>query len=238
MNITDDDRRSPEEVAKLKEMGIECHDGIPIFPFVPDSIRQLHIYDFEAGSLTSEADLQELINRMWLEPEASFYYYHGFAGGPVVDNVLLAARNRGAILMDESERHYYRHPRYKHSYVHITPDAEGAYAWDWQSQTVEKGPELWRVVLQLSQRQRDELDAWRKIQLEEHYRQEARKAMYTYDVFLSYDAADEKEACGIHDQIMDDGHKVFMAPKVLKPGDDFAEEIRSPCTVRGSSGCS
>lgn len=91
---------------------------------------------------------------------------------------------------------------------------------------VEKGPEFWRVTLKLSQRKRDEFDAWRKVQLEEHFRQQARKAQYAHDVFLSYAAADSDEARQIHDRIVAAKRRVFMAPKVLKPGDDFAEEIR------------
>jgi hypothetical protein len=80
--------------------------------------------------------------------------------------------------------------------------------------------------LHLSQRKRDEFDAWRKVQLEEHFRQRARAAQYEYDVFLSYSSADTTEAQMLHDKIKSAGLRVFMAPKALKPGDDFAEEIR------------
>ncbi len=113
----------------------------------------------------------------------------------------------------------------------ITPKGEddnGAprYGWDWEREVVEKGPEFWRVTLALSQRKRDELDAWRKVQMEEHFRQQARHATYSHDVFLSYATPDSTEAHGIRDKIVAAGHRVFLAPKELRPGDDFAEEIR------------
>jgi len=220
-----------EEIAKLKAMGIQFHDGIPIFPFVPDAVTESRFLVIEAGDLATDADAQHLIERMWLEPETAYYYYHGHNGGPGTDAALMRAKNRGDVLMDERERRYYKHPRFKRDYLRIIAkgeDEKGAakYAWDWEREVVEKGPEFWRVTLALSQRKRDELDAWRKVQMEEHFRQQARQAKYTYDVFLSHASPDSAEAHGIRDKIVAAGHRVFLAPKELRPGDDFAEEIR------------
>lgn len=226
VSVPDDDRLSPEEVAELKAKGIECHDGVPIFPFVPDAVKASRFYVIEAGDLPTDAHVQDLIQKMWLEPEASFYYYQGHTGGRSADGPLLAARNRGAILMNDYERRYYKHPRYTRDYVRIVPKGDDEYNWDWEREVVEEGPEFWRFTLELSQRQRDELDAWRKVQMEEHFRQQAQQSRYTYDVFLSYANADSDEAKSIHDQIKTAKHTVFMAPKILKPGDDFAEQIR------------
>ena len=212
--------------AKLKEMGIQFYDGMPIFPFVPDSIKESRFCVIEAGEISNDRDVQNLIHRLWLEPEVDFFYFHGHMGGPPIDSALLRARNRGDILMNESERRYYKHPEHNRDYLRIVPKGEGEYQWDWEREVVEKGPEYWRVTLKLSQRKREELDAWRKVQLEEHYRQQARNARYDYDVFLSHSSDDTDAANMLHDKIVDAGHKVFMAPKILKPGDDFAEEIR------------
>lgn len=226
MSITDKDRLSPERVAKLKSLGIECQDGIPILPLTPSSITRIREYTIEAGQLSTEAELQKVIEDMWLEPEGTFYYYYPRGGGSITDKPLLAAQNRGDVLLDRSERHYYKRAstgrRYRSSFVQALPNADGRYA----GPGFKREAEYWRVKLELSQRRRDELDAWRKIQLEEHYRQEAKKARYTYDVFLSYAATDEKEATGIHEQLVSAGHRVFMAPKIIRPGDDFAEKIR------------
>jgi len=218
--VNDDDE------AKLKEMGIQFYDGIPIFPFVPDSIKESRFYVIEAGDVSNDRDVQGLIQKLWLELEVDFFYFHGHMGGPPIDAALVRARNREDILMDESERRYYKHPENKRDYVRIVPKGEGEYRWDWEREVVEKGPEYWRVRLKLSQRKREELDAWRKVQIEEHYRQQARNARYDYDVFLSYSNDDTDAANMLHKKIVDAGYKVFMAPKVLKPGDDFAEEIR------------
>lgn len=201
------------------------HEGIPVFPFVPDRIKESRFQVIEAGDLKAETDVAALIEQMWLQPEVDFYYFYGHAGGPRADSILLAARQRGDVLMDELERRYYKHPNFHRDYLRIVPSGEN-YESDWDREVVEKGPEFWRVQLKLSARKRDELDAWRKVQLEEHFREQARKARYKYDVFLSYSASDTVEAQMLHDKITAAGGRVFMAPKVLKPGDDFAEEIR------------
>lgn len=204
---------------------LQTHEGIPILPFVPDSIKESRFHVFEAGDLTTDALVDDLVRQLWLQPEVDFYYFHGHMGGPTTDSALLKARNRGDILMDESERRYYRHPKFRRDYVRIVPHGE-RYNWDWEREVVQKGPEFWRVTLKLAPRKRDELDAWRKVQMEEHFRQLARQARHNYDVFLSFASADTAEAQLVHAKIQAAGRKVFMAPKVLKPGDDFAEQIR------------
>lgn len=220
-----------EDIAKLKAMGVQFHNDIPIFPFEPDAVTESRFLVIEAGDLPTDADVQHLIERMWLEPETAYYYYHGHDGGPAPDVALIRAKNRGDVRMDERERRHYKHPRFKRDYVRIISKGEDEkgkpkYAWDWERAVVEKGPEFWRVTLALSQRKRDELDAWRKVQMEEHFREQARQAKYTYDVFLSHASPDSAEAHGIRDKIVAAGHRVFLAPKELRPGDDFAEEIR------------
>jgi hypothetical protein len=222
----DDDTRAAEAEAKLRELGVAFHDGIPVFPFVPDSAIRNTFYVNEAGDLQTDEHIDHLIRQMWLEPESAFYYYFGLDGEPSADQCLLMARDRGDVHMNESERRYYKHPKYPRDFVRIVPKEGGQYNWDWEQKAVETGPEFWRATLRLSQRKREELDAWRKVQIEERFRQEALMQRYAFDVFLSYASADDMEAQSIHDQIVDAGHTVFMAGKSLKPGDDFAEEIR------------
>lgn len=221
-----DDAKAAEAEAKLKAMGVQFYKGIPVFPFVPDSVTESRFYVIEAGDLPTDSEVRNLITQMWLEPEASFYYYHGHTGGPTTDAALLGARARGDVLMDQRDRRYYRHPSIPRDYVRIIPKGEDEYNWEWERDVVAKGPEFWRVTLKLSQRKREELDAWRKVQMEEHFREAARKAKYMYDVFLSYASADSAEAQALHDKIVHAGHTVFMAQKALMPGDDFAEKIR------------
>jgi hypothetical protein len=47
-----------------------------------------------------------------------------------------------------------------------------------------------------------------------------------YDVFLSYASADNREANEIYDALIAAGAKPYLSEKNLKPGDDFAEQIR------------
>lgn len=224
--MTEPPKYDEEEIAKLKAMGIQFHGDLPIFPFVPDAVTESRFLPIEGGDLETDADVQSLIERMWLEPETTYYYYHGHEGGPGADPALMRAKNRGDVLMDERERRHYRHPLGGRNYIRIVPKGEDEYEWDWQRDVVEKGTEFWRVTLTLSQRKRDELDAWRKVQMEEHFRERARQAKYDYDVFLSHATPDSAEAHAVRDKIVAAGHRVFLAPKELQPGDDFAEEIR------------
>jgi hypothetical protein len=224
--MTEQSAHDEKEIAKLKAMGIQFHDDIPIFPFVPDAVTTSRFYVIEAGDLPTDAAVLDLIKRMWMEPESAYYYYQGHNGGPAPDTALIRARNRGDVRMDVWERRHYKRPRAERSYVRIIPKGEDEYNWDWEREVVENGPEFERVTLALSQRKRDELDAWRNVQMEEHFRQQARQAKYTYDVFLSHATPDGAEANGIRDKVVAAGHRVFLAPKALQPGDDFAEEIR------------
>ena len=45
-------------------------------------------------------------------------------------------------------------------------------------------------------------------------------------MFPSHATPDGAEAHGIRDKIIAASHRMFLAPKELQPGDDFAEEIR------------
>jgi hypothetical protein len=58
------------------------HEGIPVFPFVPDAIKESRFFVIEAGDLKTEAEVANLIQQMWRQPEADFYYFFGRAGAP------------------------------------------------------------------------------------------------------------------------------------------------------------
>lgn len=196
----------------------------PVFPLEPEKITERRIRTYQVGDFQTAAKVRELVELMWLELDTEFSYYH-----PVktpAEPALLASYKSGEIRMDNMERRFYRHPGGGRLYVQISPPTEGTYAWPWMAEVVERGPEYWRQTMTLSPRRREELDTWRKVELEEQYRERARKARYRYDIFLSYATADSEEAKRLHDLLTAAGRRVFMAPKVLMPGDDFAEEIR------------
>jgi TIR domain-containing protein len=48
-----------------------------------------------------------------------------------------------------------------------------------------------------------------------------------HDVFISYASPDQDEANVLYDAVMKAGGKAFLSSKLLSPGDDFAETIRS-----------
>jgi hypothetical protein len=64
-------------------------------------------------------------------------------------------------------------------------------------------------------------------ELEESSPQQEQKAKNQYDVFLSYSDRDREEAEALFAAITQAGGRAFMAPKILSPGDEFAEEIRA-----------
>lgn len=198
---------------------------LPVFPFVPDKITKSHFRAIEKSDITSEEDLQQLVDLLWKEPDTHCYYY--FPTTEPAGEILLAAEMFGQIHLREMERHYYRHPTGgDRDFVQIAqPAAE--YRWEWQREVVEKGPEFWRVTLTLSSRGRAELDAAYKVELEEQYREARRRSEYQFDIFLSYASEDTAEAELIHSKATASGLRLFMAPKILAPGDDFAEKIRS-----------
>jgi hypothetical protein len=53
------------------------------------------------------------------------------------------------------------------------------------------------------------------------------KIQYRYDVFVSYSSLDQEQADILYNAIARAGGKPFLSAKNLKPGDDFAEEIRT-----------
>lgn len=128
--------------------------------------------------------------------------------------------------MNEYELRYYRHPKFERDFVQIL-QPQNEYKWEWQEEVVEKGPEFMRTRLELSERKKRELEAWQKVQLEESYRDQLRGLRYAHDIFLSYSSVDQKEAEEITCKVEETGGNIFMAPKLVSPGDDFAEEIRS-----------
>ena len=69
-------------------------------------------------------------------------------------------------------------------------------------------------------RAEERADAW----LEDAKR--LRDTLMRYDVFLSYASPNEAEAREITDAVQSAGGRVFLSPKNLMPGVDFAEEIR------------
>jgi TIR domain-containing protein len=54
-----------------------------------------------------------------------------------------------------------------------------------------------------------------------------RSSQVAFDVFVSYSSVDQEQATLLSNAIDAAGRKAFLSAKDLKPGDDFAEEIRS-----------
>jgi hypothetical protein len=196
-------------------------DGMPVFPFKPDSMKVNNFRVIESGDLKTDDDIGHLIYLLFREPECDFFYYYQ-DGGPI-DSALQKAVNAGDILMRETEWRYFRHPKFKRDYIKIP---KHDIKWEWEKEVAEKGPEFVKARLELSARKRTEIEALQKVELEEYFRKKVREQKYNYDVFLSYSDLDRDEANSIYEAISSLGGRVFMAPKVIDPGEDFAEEVR------------
>lgn len=166
---------------------------------------------------------------MFDQPEVSFEQYSE-AGNPR-DDALHQAIERGDVILVRSESYYYKHPDEKRLFIRLNP-AERKLS-EWEEGLVATGPAYLKNILKLSERKRREFEIWQKIKMEDTYRQRQQVAMYAFDVFLSYSDRDHAVADTTHERLGAVGAKVFMAPKSLTPGDDFAEEIRQALT--GSS---
>lgn len=203
---------------------MEPKEPLPVFPFVPDKVTRSTFRVLEEGDFVTPEDVDELVRLLWEEPESKFYYYQ--ERDKPLEAQLLARVSAGVIRTDEYERRYYKHPKFKRNYVRIERSIEDVEL-DWQNELFRTGQEYSRTTLTLSSLARHELDTRHKINLESQLRESMRKAQYAFDAFLSYSSNNTPEAELIHAKAVETGLKVFMAPKRLLPGDDFAEEIRA-----------
>jgi hypothetical protein len=196
--------------------------SFPMFPFEFDEVAELAERQLSFGTVKADEDVRDLIYEMFEDPDSVYFYY--FPKGEPIEAPLKRASDRGDILIRHFKYRYFRHPDPPESYIHVPkhPAPEGFFA-----QVAAKGPEYIRASVRLSQRMRLRLDSWQKVQLEEQYRAQLRQEKYTFDVFLSFSSRDQKQANAIHQAATSAGLHLFMAPKELKPGDDFAEEIRN-----------
>jgi len=212
---------------KIESAKIENNkaEKLPVFPdILPSSIKEGKFRNLEFGDIEAMEDLKDLLVLLFREKECDFYYFIEKDNGSI-DEPLQMAKNNGDILMQDVEFFYFKHPEHDRDYIKIEV-RDGKYESDWQKNVVEKGPMYARYKLQLSDRKRTELETLQKIELEEQIRKARKDEKFNYDVFLSYASKDNQEALKIYEAIEKTGRKAFLSEKQIKPGDDFAEEIR------------
>lgn len=199
----------------------ERNEGIPILPVKPTSVRVTDFRVYEQGQLATLQALELLILRLFREPEVVIKYY--YQDGTPIDPLLAKAIHEKDIVAPKSEWRFFKHPEIAHDYIQIPKesDTDGELG-----NEAERTPEFVELILELSAKKRTELETFNKIDLEEQYRERVRQAKYNYDIFLSYSDRDKDRAEIIHGKLSKAGQRVFMAPKELNAGDDFAEEIR------------
>jgi hypothetical protein len=134
------------------------------------------------------------------------------------------ASEQGWISLREFDRHYYRHPNFTKDYVRIMPREN--YTFDWERDTVAKGPRLLRFHVKLGATAARQLEIQEKIRIEQAIRQQMGLAPPNFDVFLSYSSRSSSEAKSIADLITSASGKVFMAEKSVEPGENFEDRIR------------
>ncbi|MDT5158840.1 MAG: hypothetical protein QOH51_3197 [Acidobacteriota bacterium] len=200
---------------------------VPAFPNItPSKIRGSKLHAFENDDLKSEEDYQQLVLLMFRHPEREFYLYEEKDGDR--NELLLAMEEIGEILFVESEFFFYRRPnsKAKGDFIHLERRG-GQFEYEWEKEIVEKEPMFIRTTLSLSNQKRRELETWQKVQLEDAFRKQLRELECNNDVFISYSSGDKQEAIQLYDAIVAAGGKAFLSEKSLKPGVDFADEIRA-----------
>lgn len=195
----------------------------------PDSIVMSKSISIESGTLVSEEDVLALMFDMFNHPEITIEYF--IAYGNPQDTALKEAIDREDIIEVKSECYYYKHPEAKRSFVRINP--AGRALFDWEKELIRDQPSFVKITLRLSERKKREYETWHKIELEEEFKRMKQAEQFFYDVFLSYSEKDHMQAQVIHEKLVKAGARVFMAPKSLRAGDDFADKIRKSLT--GSS---
>ena len=142
----------------------KARQDLLVFPNItPSKITQSAFHIIEANDITDEQGLQHLLWLMFDCPERAFYYFH--EKDIPVDMWIGKARNEGQLLLNETEFFYYRHPRFRHDYVKITP--RDTYSFEWESEVEEKGPMYLRTKLELTSRMQRQMEVQQKIMIEQ-----------------------------------------------------------------------
>jgi TIR domain len=196
--------------------------GVPTFGWKPSSVRMWTFAVYEQRQLTTTEAVGRLMQRMFLQPETRIQYY--YLDGTAIDTPLQSAIDAGDILVTKSEFRFFKHPQNPHDYIKIKK-SEGDD--DWKRDIAEHTPEFVEAILELSARKRSEMETIEKVHLEDQIREELKRQKYSFDVFLSYSERDKEEALIIHGKVTAAGGRLFMAPKEISPGEDFAAAIRN-----------
>jgi hypothetical protein len=196
--------------------------GLPTFGWKPSSVRMWTSAVYEQGQLSTPEAVERLTQRMFLHAETRIQYY--YLDGTAFDPPLQSAIDSGDILVTKSEFRFFKHPHIAHDYVKIEKDQ---YDQDWKKDAAEYTPEFVEAILELSERKRSELETIKKVHLEDQVREQLKRQKWSFDVFLSYSERDKDEALVIHGKVTSAGGRIFMAPKEISPGEDFAAAIRN-----------
>jgi len=195
----------------------------------PTSIKTSMVLITESGELKTDESVSSLMYEMFNRPEIGIEHYSEY-GNPK-DKALIKAIDRGDIILANSENYYYKHPEADRFYIKLNP-AEKELT-EWEKDLVKSGSYYIKNILKLSERKKREYETWQKIEMEDIYRKRKQEIDYSYDVFLSYSEKDHSIATMVHEKLTNENCRVFMAPKSLNPGEDFAERIRN--SLLGSS---
>ena len=195
----------------------------------PTSITMRKVLTIEPEKLLEEEAVLELMARMFNQPEVDYEHYSEY--GKPKDTALNQAIDRGDIILVKSECYYYKHPEGKRLFIRLNPTERELS--DWEDDLVSRGPSFVKNVLKLSERKKREYETWQKIEMEEVFKKRKQDLTFSNDIFLSYSDRDHSIAHKIREKLLKVHAKIFMAPKSLQPGDDFAEKIRS--SLLGSS---
>jgi hypothetical protein len=125
-------------------------DALPVFPsHLASSIKRRRIREADDSVFDDEEEVELLLNLLFEEPEVETYVFHEH--GKPLNARLLAKAHTGALLIEETQNHWYRHPRSQRSFTRITRDPP---QFDWQAEVVGKGPCFWRCALRLTEAER------------------------------------------------------------------------------------
>lgn len=188
----------------------------------PTSITMQRALIIEPGKLAKEEAVLQLMTMMFNKPEIEYEHYSEYQKPK--DTALNQAIDRGDIILVESQCYYYEHPEDKGSFIHINPSERELF--DWEDELVSRGPSFVKNIIKLSERKKREYETLHKIEMEEQIKKRKQALAFSNDIFLSYSDKDQLVANTIREKLLKAGAKLFMAPKSLTAGDEFAEKLR------------
>jgi len=116
-------------------------------------VKRSQFYVIENGDISTDEDLNRLVELMFEFPERSFYLFA--PKGECENHLVVGAEHHGILRIERWETQYYPHPNFKRDWIKIDKPNP---VWDWEKEVRASSPEYIRFTLKLTERWRRKLE--------------------------------------------------------------------------------